>query len=124
MFYSPQGEQVDALREMIAIVRSHGAEPVLVAMPLSDHYYVNFDDPADYQKYRVALQQLADELHAPLWDMEALTGDEQFGDAEFGDLNHLNHTGAERLSGLLARAYTALAPAQEASNATGTGTRP
>ena len=110
--YSPVGEQADALREMIATVRADGAQPVLVAMPLSDHYYANFDDPADYQKYRAALQQLADELHTPLWDMEALTGGEQFGDSEFGDLNHLNRVGAERLSGLLAQDYAVLAAAQ------------
>lgn len=110
--YNPIGEQTDAVREMIATVRSHGAQPVLVAMPLSDQYYANFDDPADYQEYLIALQQLADELHIPLWDMEALAGSEQFGDREFGDLNHLNRVGAERLSGLLAQDYAVLATAQ------------
>ena len=68
--YNPQGEQADALKEMIAAIRSHGAAPVLVNMPLSDHYYANFDFPDDYQKYRTALQRLADELAVPVWDME------------------------------------------------------
>jgi hypothetical protein len=106
--YDPQGEQADALEEMIATLRSHDAQPVLVNMPLSDHYYANFDSPGDYQKYRDALQRLADELSVPLWDMEALAQDEQFGDREFGDLNHLNQVGAERLSALLAQDYAAL----------------
>ena len=63
--YNPQGEQADALKEMIATIRSNGAQPVLVNMPLSDHYYANFDKPGDYQEYRDALQQLADELRYP-----------------------------------------------------------
>ena len=112
--YNPQGEQADALREMIATIRSSGAQPILVNMPLSDHYYANFDKPGDYQKYRDALQQLADELAVPLWDMEALPQGEQFGDSEFGDLNHLNKVGAERLSAMLAQNYATFIAAQGA----------
>lgn len=110
--YNPEGEQADALREMIATVRSYGANPVLVALPISDHYYANFDHPSDYQKYRDALQRLVDATGVTLWDMESLAVSEQFGDAEFGDLNHLNRTGAERLSALLAKDYAALPVAQ------------
>ena len=114
--YDPNGAQADALRAMIDLIRSHGAQPALVAMPLSDHYYANFDTPEDYDAYRRALQRLADETGTPLWDMESLPGDESFGDHEFGDLNHLNRVGAERLSTLLAREYAAatnLAQGQE-----------
>ncbi len=99
--YNPQGEQADALAAMIETIRSHGAAPVLINMPLSDHYFANFDSPDDYQKYRAALQHLADDRAVPLWDMEALPEGEQFGDSEFGDLNHLNTAGAQRLSALL-----------------------
>jgi hypothetical protein len=106
--YNPQGEQALALRDMIATTRNHGAQPVIVAMPLSDGYYANFDMPADYDRYRVALQQIVDELKVPLWDMEALDNGENFGDSEFGDLNHLNAAGAERLTALLAQEYAAL----------------
>jgi hypothetical protein len=113
MNYSSEGEQADALKEMIQTIRSHGAQPVLVNMPLSDHYYVNFDRPEVYQEYRSALQQLADGLQVPLWDMESLGEGEQFGDSEFGDLNHLNAVGAERLSGLLAQDYATLVAAHE-----------
>jgi lysophospholipase L1-like esterase len=109
--YNPQGEQADALRAMIATIRSHNAQPVLVAFPLSDEYYSNFDTPADYQKYRTALQQLADELNVPLWDMEAPATLEPFADTEFGDLNHLNEVGAERLSTALGQYYAALVQA-------------
>ena len=105
--YNPQGEQADALKEMIGAIRSHGAEAILVNLPLSDHYYANFDSPADYQKYRDALQRMADDLAVPLWDMEALPEGNQFGDSEFGDLNHLNKVGAERLSQMLAQRYAA-----------------
>jgi hypothetical protein len=112
--YNPQGEQADALKEMIATIRSQGAQPILVNMPLSDHYYANFDSPDDYQKYRDALQQLADELGVPLWDMEALPQGEQFGDSEFGDLNHLNKVGAKRLSAMLAQHYATFIAARGA----------
>ena len=105
--YNPQGEQADALKEMIGAIRSHGAQAILVNLPLSDHYYANFDSPADYQKYRDALQRTADDLAVPLWDMEALPEGNQFGDSEFGDLNHLNKVGAERLSTMLAQRYAA-----------------
>ena len=113
--YNPQGEQADALTEMIATIRNHGAAPVLVNMPLSDHYYANFDSPDDYQKYRTALQRLADDLSVPVWDMETLAQGEQFGDSEFGDLNHLNQVGAERLSALLAGNYAALLASKDAN---------
>lgn len=113
--YNPQGEQSDALKEMIATIRSHGAQALLVNMPLSDHYYASFDSPDDYQTYRDALQRLADDLAVPLWDMEALPQAEQFGDSEFGDLNHLNKVGAERLSSLLAHYYAAFIAAQGAN---------
>jgi hypothetical protein len=103
--YNPQGEQADAVKEMIASIRGHGAEPVLVNMPISDHYYANFDAPGDYQEYLDALQRLAAEQNVPFWDMENLSADVQFGDSEFGDLNHLNKVGAERLSALLAQDY-------------------
>jgi hypothetical protein len=116
--YNPHGEQADALKEMIATIRSHGAQPILVNMPLSDHYYANFDKPDDYQKYRGALQQLAGELAVPLWDMEALPQGEQFGDSEFGDLNHLNKVGAERLSAILAHNYVAQIEGQDSGAAT------
>lgn len=105
--YNPKGEQTDALRSMIGLIREVGAQPAIVAMPLSDHYYANFDAPEDYDLYRTALQQLADDLEIPLWDMEALAADEAFGDREFGDLNHLNRVGAERLSTLVAQEYVA-----------------
>jgi hypothetical protein len=106
--YNPRGEQSDALEEMIGTIRSHGADPVLVNMPLSDHYYANFDSPDDYKEYRDTLQRLADDLDVPLWDMEVLVQSEQFSDGEFGDLNHLNQVGAERLSALLAQNYAGL----------------
>ena len=112
--YNPQGEQADALTEMIATIRSHGAQAILVNMPLSDHYYANFDSPDDYQTYRDALQRLADVLAVPLWDLEALPEGNQFGDGEFGDLNHLNKVGAERLSAMLAQRYAAFSGAQGA----------
>jgi len=112
--YNPQGEQADALKEMIATIRSHGAQAVLVNMPLSDHYYANFDSPDDYQIYRDALQRLADGLAVPLWDSEALPEENQFGDSEFGDLNHLNKVGAERMSAMLAQRYAAFSAAQGA----------
>ncbi len=112
--YNPQGEQADALTEMIATIRSHGAQAILVNMPLSDHYYANFDSPDDYQIYRDALQRLADDLAVPLWDLEALPEENQFGDSEFGDLNHLNKVGAERLSAMLAQRYAAFSAAQGA----------
>lgn len=112
--YDPQGEQADALKEMVATIRSHGAQAVLVNMPLSDHYYANFDSPDDYQTYRDALQRLADDLAVPVWDLEALPEENQFGDSEFGDLNHLNRVGAERLSTILAQRYAAFSAAQGA----------
>jgi lysophospholipase L1-like esterase len=112
MNYSAAGEQADSVREMITTIRSHGAEPILVNLPLSDHYYANFDHPEVYQDYQNALQALADELQVPLWDMEALAGGEQFVDAEFGDLNHLNAVGAERLSALLAQDFATLVGSQ------------
>ncbi|MFN8464153.1 MAG: hypothetical protein U0X20_01320 [Caldilineaceae bacterium] len=116
--YNPQGEQADAVKEMIATIRSHGAQPILVNMPLSDHYYANFDSPDDYQKYRDTMQQLADELAVPLWDMEDLRQGEQFGDSEFGDLNHLNKVGAERLSAMLAQNYVTQFERQDTGAAT------
>lgn len=109
--YDPQGKQADALREMVAIVRSYNAQPVFVALPLSDQYYSNFDRPTDYQQYHDALQWMAEELAVPLWDMESSTTVEPFGDSEFGDLNHLNRVGAERLSSELAQYYLALVQA-------------
>jgi hypothetical protein len=107
--YNPQGEQVEALRDMIATIRKHGAEPVLVNMPLSDHYYANFDNPEDYRKYLDALERETHDLDVTLWDMEDLGPEKQFGDSEFGDLNHLNDKGAERLTTLLAQKYATLA---------------
>ena len=92
---------------MVATVRSHNAQPVIVAFPISDHYYANFDSPTDYQDYRDSLQRFADELDVPLWDMEESAA-APFGDDEFGDLNHLNRAGAERLSTLLAGEYAQL----------------
>lgn len=116
--YDPQGEQADALKAMIATIHSHGAQAILVNMPLSDHYYANFDSPGDYRKYRDVLQHLADDLTVPLWDMEALPQAEQFGDSEFGDLNHLNQVGAERLSAMLAHNYVAQIERQNTGAAT------
>lgn len=110
--YDPVGKQADALAEMVAIARNANAEPVLVAFPLSDHYYENFDQPADYQEYRDALGRLAEELAVPLWDMESPDGVAPFDDSEFGDLNHLNQVGAARLSQLLAQRYVALLQAE------------
>jgi hypothetical protein len=110
--YSPQGEQADALKAMIATIREHGAEPILVNMPLADQYYENFDSPSDYQKYRAALQEIAEDFHVALLDMEAVQG-EAFGDSEFGDLNHLNQAGAARLSARLAQDYAGFRAAQD-----------
>jgi hypothetical protein len=112
--YTVHGEQADALREMIATIREHGAEPVLVNMPLSDHYFALFDSPAQYQEYRDAIERIAAEFDVPLWDMESLQTGEQFGDSEFGDLNHLNAVGATRLSAILAENYADLLAAQGA----------
>ena len=49
---------------------------------------------------------VAAEFGLPLWDMENLPADQQFGDADFGDLNHLNERGSTRLTSMVAELFT------------------
>ncbi len=115
--YDPHGAQADALAAMVATIRSHNMQPVIVNFPLSDHYYNNFDSPADYPEYRDALQRLAGELAVPLWDMETPDTIAPFGDSEFADLNHLNYLGAARLSAALAQNFATLVQAGDEQTA-------
>ncbi len=104
--YSAEGEQIESLRKMLRLARIHQVPVALVNMPLADGYYGNFDQSSDYDHYLTAAKQVSAEFEVPLWNLEDLPENERFDDAEFGDFNHLNQTGAERLSIKLGELFT------------------
>lgn len=104
--YSSQGIQIESLRKILRLAKEQGIQVALVNMPLADDYDSNFDNLAAKDEYLNAAKQVAAEFGLPLWDMENLPVDQQFGDADFGDLNHLNERGATRLTSMVAELFT------------------
>jgi hypothetical protein len=107
--YSTRGLQLDALRQLIERAQVEEIQLILVNMPLADDYYGNFDTPqADYDLYWQALTAVAHEYNLPLIDLERDETAVQFTDEHFADFNHLNKSGAEKLSRTLAAHYQVL----------------
>lgn len=106
--YSTRGEQSDALQNIITFAKNRNITLILVNMPLANDYYRNFSSADDYQAYLAAINKLASDNNLPLWDMETLSNADIFDDAKFSDFNHLNISGAEMLSTLLADQYLEL----------------
>ena len=104
--YSTSGVQLDALRQLIERVQAEEIPLILVNMPLANDYYGNFDAPqADYNLYWHTLTAVAHEYNLPLIDLEGGGSITYFNDEHFADFNHLNRSGAERLSRILATHY-------------------
>jgi hypothetical protein len=103
--YAVQGEQLNALSEIIEYCQTHDIRLIFVNMPLADDYFQNFDTLEDYKTYLTTMQGIASEYGVPLWDMEDDIQMTAFGDDAFADFNHLNQNGAEQLSQLLAEQY-------------------
>ncbi len=104
--YSSKGIQIESLRKILRLAKEQGIQVALVNMPLADDYDSNFDNLAAKDEYLNAAKQVAAEFGLPLWDMENLPADQQFGDADFGDLNHLNVHGSTRLTTMVAELFT------------------
>ncbi|MBK8047641.1 MAG: SGNH/GDSL hydrolase family protein [Anaerolineales bacterium] len=115
--YDAGGLQLQSLKQTIQLLQEQGIDVVLVNMPLADGYYRNFDKPEDYDRYLAALHQVAEQFDVPVLDMESLPAELAFGDAEFADFNHLNATGAQRLTALIAD-YFAAGAEQHVANTT------
>ncbi len=107
--YSVQGEQLEALNQLIAYVLERDITLILVNMPLADDYYANFDSLADYDRYLAALEATATRSGVTLIDFEAGPQADVFNDGLFADFNHLNQAGAETLSGILGHRFAELA---------------
>ncbi|MFB3904380.1 MAG: hypothetical protein ACE15E_13095 [Acidobacteriota bacterium] len=103
--YSTEGAQLREIERIIEICAARRINLVLVNMPLSDHYYANFDRPADYLAYMNALRQVAQAHALPVWDMEHVSPPDTLTDDDFADFNHLNQWGAARLSELIGRRF-------------------
>jgi hypothetical protein len=116
--YSTNGLQTESLRQLIEQTQATGIPLILVNMPLAAEYYGLFDEPqADYALYRQTLMAVADEYNLPLIDLAQGKTAVSFTDAHFADFNHLNQSGAAKLSRALAIQFLALAdkPATTAS---------
>lgn len=105
--YDTKGLQSDSLRQLIEQINGAGISLILVNMPLANDYYGNFDNPQnDYVLYLDTLSAIAQEYDLPLIDLEK--ENDRFTDEHFADFNHLNRSGAERLSRILAARYQEL----------------
>ncbi|RPI29615.1 MAG: hypothetical protein EHM61_01055 [Acidobacteria bacterium] len=101
--YSTEGEQLDELKKLMGLCSEKGIRLILVNMPLADDYYGNFDNPADYKTYLDTISDIAHAYGVPFWDMEHLPSEQNLTDEDFADLNHLNRSGAAKLSRLVGR---------------------
>jgi hypothetical protein len=107
--YDTRGLQTDSLRRLIEQVQAEGIELILVNMPLADEYYNNFDAPeADYDLYLRTVTAIANEYNLIFIDLEQNETIATFTDEHFADFNHLNQSGAERFSSVLATQYLTL----------------
>jgi len=106
--YSAEGTQRQEIEKIVDICAARNIRLIFVNMPLSDHYYANFDRPRDYRTYLDALRSLAKERAVPMWDMEHVPPGDNLTDKDFADFNHLNQWGAARLSALIGQRYREL----------------
>ncbi|MCB1017068.1 MAG: hypothetical protein KDB10_18410 [Acidimicrobiales bacterium] len=99
------GVQIAAAEGLVSELHERGVEVALVVLPITEDYVgLHPDGGADYQRFLVATQRLAERTGAVLVDAHAWAP----GDASFADTHHLNGDGAlafsAALPGLLAEA--------------------
>ncbi len=102
--YNLEGLQRDELVRLIERCRQSNIEVILVNMPLAKGYLGNLDRPSDYTSYLSTLEQLSAEYHIRFWNLENRPP-VYINDDEFSDLNHLNGTGALKLTRMLAARF-------------------
>lgn len=98
--FSIGGVETNAIRQMIADARQHGAVPVLVEMPvMNDALSAALPNGvADLEWFTTVLGDLAEETQVPFIRIPALDDDPKF----YSDFYHMNLTGVEAVSRLLA----------------------
>lgn len=88
------GGHLGYLHRLLAWGRRHGVEVVLVDMPVTAEVEGRY--PREFAVYRAVLAATAKERGVPvLWASRDAVG---LGDADFGDLIHLNASGSAKLS--------------------------
>jgi hypothetical protein len=102
MNYSTKGEQLSSLRSLLKFCDDYGIPIILVNMPLAVDYFGNFDSLSDYDTYSSTVYELVGEWWVPYWDIGNFYIDNGFEDHHFADFNHLNKSGAQKLSQILA----------------------
>jgi hypothetical protein len=99
--YSTEGEQLSSLKRLIELCKDKNIPLILVNMPLAEDYNNNFDSLEDYYLYLSTVAILANETNIPYWNMGNFPEFNGFKDNHFGDFNHLNLSGAEKLSQMI-----------------------
>lgn len=90
------GDQRDALRRLVEAVAASGAQPVVVALPVTDDYVAAHPaGRADIRSFRTALEAALAGTTAVLVDAPDQP------ESAFADTHHLNGAGADRLSAAL-----------------------
>ncbi len=98
--FSMGGVETNAIRQMIADARQHGAVPVLLEMPaMNDAMSAALPNGiADLEWFTNVLGDLAEETQVPLIRLPELDNDAFF----YSDFYHMNLNGVEAISRLLA----------------------
>lgn len=90
------GRQVDALQSLIEVIEDHGADAVIVVLPVTDAYLdAHPDGRSDLEAFRVGLDRAVAGTGATVLDVPERPV------ADFADTQHLNGDGADALSAML-----------------------
>lgn len=96
-------ENVDLLKKTIELCQKKGAEVILVSSPIPEIILAYAGDMNDMHAF---YQDIADQYGAKFYDMNFYRDKSTFFPNEaFRDVVHLNHTGAETLTALVAELY-------------------
>jgi hypothetical protein len=111
LHFDPNGQNADALVRLAEFCRQNGVELVLVNMPLTSYMMAGFTDPAaEYQRYLDVISQISRDHGVLLLDVNTADLRKGFDDTDYGDMAHLNISGANKFSALLARLYAQAKP--------------
>jgi hypothetical protein len=88
------------LDRLLKLAKEHDIQMVLMEIPVSQQLTANLPRQFE-QKFRNALQAIAEENNIPLWRCDA--ADLQLTDYHFYDAQHLNYQGAQRFGNELVR---------------------